>query len=125
MVDPTPRPPRTIFVTIADVRYGLLLDFNALCDVEDVTGLAVGIVTQSGQIKHARALTWAALNGWVRRDRPKGRTPFTVTQAGDVVDEWLQEPGGAQAMRAVLVQLGNAAFPEAAKSQEADPAPGN
>lgn len=126
MVDPTKRPPRTRYAEIGGVRYGMLLDFNALCSIEDLTGSPIAALQGTGQVKDARAMLWAALNGWVRRDRPRGRTSFTVEAAGDIIDEWMQEPGGAEKMAKALAALGDAAFPEAAKGDDdADDDSGN
>ncbi len=120
MPDPKKTAPRTKFHTIGKTHYGLLLDFNALCDIEDATGEPIASLAGNASIKVARALFWAALNGWVRRDRPKGREPFTVQSAGNVLDELLQEEGGVDRMTAILEALGDAAFPAAAKAAESD-----
>ena len=110
--------PRVKYFEAGGTRYGMLLDFNALCDVEDLTGKPVGeLMDDGGSVKAARAVLWGALNGWVRRERPQDRTQFTVNAAGDILDTVLVEKGPA-GLEALLAKLGDKSFPKAVDDAE-------
>lgn len=137
------QPPRPAYFEAGGDRYGALLDFNALCDLEEALGCKLASLVRRDEKgdpvldenkqpivdvtnSQGRAILWAALNGWVRRDRPQGRSLFTLNAAGDVMGMVIAE-GGEGALAACLAKATGASMPDPDEPTDAvgSEAPGN
>lgn len=101
-------------VEIDGVEYTFRFSINAICELEELTGLPVTMVIgdlERGYIKSMRAIVWAGL-----RDKHPG---VTISQAGDLTQALIAEHGTEGAG----VVVGNAlvaAFPDISGEAQGD-----
>jgi hypothetical protein len=94
-----------------EATYRLVLDINAICELEDLTNVGIAefaVSFASGtSIRPVRAIVWAAL---------QKHHPCSLAQAGEIVSE-----AGLEATAEIGAKLLSRVFPPAATGPKANP----
>ncbi len=94
--------------------YALRFSYNALAMLEEQLGRSVSALQSAIGVSQVRAMLWAGLEG-ARLKSGKPRAPFTLLQAGDLLDEL----GIDEATKIVLGAF-NASFGPKRESEEGE-----